>query len=141
MSMPVDLEPILRILAEERVEFIVIGGQAETFHGSARVTFDADLCHRRTKDNLERLAKALRRMDVHLRNAPPDLPFQLDAQSFALGDNFTFTTKYGDLDFLGHVEPVGGYEELLPNADVGEFEGVAIKVISLDDLIRIKQHI
>ena len=46
------------MLAEHGVEFIVVGGQAEALMGSARVTYDVDLCYRRTPQNLERLATA-----------------------------------------------------------------------------------
>ena len=51
-------ERIIESLDAEGVEFIVIGGQAEALYGSARVTFDTDLCYRRTAENLERLAEA-----------------------------------------------------------------------------------
>jgi len=43
--------------------------------GSARVTYDVDLCYRRTSDNLERLAAALRTLSLALRGAPLDLKF------------------------------------------------------------------
>ncbi len=55
------------MLAEHDVEFIVVGGQAETLMGSARVTYDVDLCYRRTPDNLERLAAALGSLSLTLR--------------------------------------------------------------------------
>jgi predicted nucleotidyltransferase len=123
------------------VEFLIVGGQAEQLFGSARVTYDVDLCYRRTRDNLERLARALNSLKPTLRGAPPDLPFRLDAQSLALGSNFTFDTIHGPLDLLGYLEPIGGYEEAVVNAVDMEFGPWTIKVLSLDDLIRIKQHI
>lgn len=83
------------------VEFLVIGGQAAVLHGSPIPTYDIDLCYRRTPENLERLAEALRELHPTLRGAPPDLPFRLDAQSLALGANFTFNTDEGPLDLLG----------------------------------------
>src|SRR3989442_755304 len=39
--------------------------------GSSRVTYDVDLCYRRTPDNLERLATALGTLSLTLRGAPP----------------------------------------------------------------------
>jgi hypothetical protein len=47
--------------------------------GSARVTYDVDLCYRRTPANLERLARALRTLSLTLRGAPADLKFRLAA--------------------------------------------------------------
>ncbi len=136
-----EFEQIVERLLAARVEFIVIGGQAEYLLGSARVTFDTDLCYRRTKENLERLACAIAELNPTLRGAPRDLPFQLDAKSFALGNNFTFDTSAGPLDLLGYVEPLGGYDEIMRNAETVNVGDLALKVISLEDLIRIKQHI
>ncbi len=136
------LEKIFELFTASAVEFIVIGGQAEIMQGSERgMTYDLDLCYRRTEENLDRLAKVLRELRPTLRGAPPGLPFQLDARSLALGSNFTFSTTAGDLDLLGFVEPIGTYDDLLKNAETMPFGEVTIKVASLDDLIRIKQHI
>ena len=134
-------EKIVELLTRHGVAFIVIGGQAETLYGSARVTFDTDLCYRRTQDNLRRLAGALKDLRPRLRGAPADLPFRLDAESLALGCNFTFATEAGDLDLLGYVEPIGGYEELVKNTEMIRIGDLDVPVISLDGLIRIKEHI
>src|SRR5438105_4341033 len=95
-----DLQKIAEILLLHGVEFIVIGGQAEALMGSPRVTYDVDLCYRRTEDNLVRLANALKEMNPSLRGAPPDLPFVIDARSLALGSNFTLNTSIVPLDLL-----------------------------------------
>jgi len=124
-----------------RVEFIVIGGQAEMLYGSARVTYDTDLCYRRTQENLRCLAEALRELKPALRGAPADLPFRIDAESLALGCNYTFSTTVGDLDLLGWVEPMGDYEQLAPRAETLRHGELTLRVISLEDLIRVKQHI
>jgi hypothetical protein len=46
------LERIAETMLRHDVEFIVIGGQAECLFGSPRLTFDVDLCYRRTPANL-----------------------------------------------------------------------------------------
>ena len=120
----------------------MVGGQAEALMGSARVTYDVDLCYRRTPDNLERLATALGTLKLTLRGAPPELKFRLDAQALALGQNYTFEVD-GEypLDFLGYLEPIGTYEDLLPRAEIVSIGGHATRVIGLDDLIRIKRYL
>jgi hypothetical protein len=136
-----ELEKFAEVLLRHKVEFVVVGGQAEILMGSPRVTYDTDLCYRRTKENLERLAAALVELKPTLRGAPADLPIKLDAAALALGSNYTFDTAFGPLDLLGWLEPVGTYDELAPNSEsyqVGKFE---LQTIGLDDLIRIKQHI
>ena len=42
---------------------------------------------------------------------------------------------------LGYLEPLGGYEELIERATTERVGNVDAKVIALDDLIRIKQHV
>lgn len=140
-STPSLLASVAEILSRHGVEFMVIGGQAETIFGSPRVTYDIDLCHRRTPENLKRLAEALREIKPTLRNAPPDLPFIIDERTLALGSNFTFSTPYGDLDFLGWVEPIGDYDSLITRAERHTFAGREYQVIALEDLIRVKEHI
>src|SRR3954466_14143768 len=93
-----DLRKFAEVLLRHGAEFIVIGGQAETLMGSPRVTYDVDLCYRRTKDNLERLAAALEELKPKLRGAPPDVPIIVDARALGLGNNYTFITPLGKLD-------------------------------------------
>jgi predicted nucleotidyltransferase len=139
---PSPLERFCALLADHGVEFIVVGGQAEALMGSARVTYDVDLCYRRTTENLERLAAALATLTLTLRGAPHDLKFTLDARALALGQNYTFEVdgEYA-LDFLGYLEPIGTYEDLLAHAETMPIGGHPVRVIGLDDLIRIKRHI
>src|SRR5581483_11959285 len=127
-------------LQRHGVEFLVIGGQAAALLGSPLPTFDVDLCYRRTAPNLERLATALKELHPSLRGAPADLPFVLDAQSLALGANYTFNTDYGPLDLLGWVEPFGTFESLLPGATVIAAGETKLLTIGLDELIVIKRH-
>lgn len=110
------LEQVAEVLVRHGVEFIVIGGQAETLFGSPRITYDIDLCYRRTRENLERLARALPEFQPKLRGVPPDLPCIIDARALALGNNYTFTTNIVDLDLLGHCEPIGDYDALAQRA-------------------------
>jgi hypothetical protein len=135
------LEHFTRVMGKHRVEFLVIGGQAEVLYGSSRVTFDVDFCYRRTSENLEKLAAALLELKPTLRGAPPDLPFRIDAQSLALGSNFTFSTAHGDLDLLGWVEPLGEYEAFASRASVVRLGEMDVRVIAIDDLITIKRHL
>lgn len=136
-----NLEKIAEILLRHKIEFFVVGGQAETLMGGSRVTFDVDLCYRRTSENLQRLADALKEIRPTLRGAPPDLPIVLDAAALALGNNYTFDTSFGQLDLLGWLEPIGAYENLALLSETYRVGGLSLRTIGLDDLIRIKQYI
>ena len=128
-------------LQRHRVEFIVLGGQAAALFGSPIPTYDVDLCYRRTPDNLRHLATALVELHPTLRGAPPDLPFRVDAESLALGANFTFNTDLGPLDLLGWVEPLGTYDDLVGRAERFQLGAIHLLVVSLDDLLTVKRHL
>lgn len=132
---------IVERLRDHGVEFMVVGGQAAVLLGSPLATFDVDLCYKRTRENIRRLAEALKELHPTLRGAPPDLPFRLDAESLALGSNFTFDTDEGPLDLLGHVEPFENYEALVPGSELLDAGGIELRVIGLEDLIAIKRHL
>ena len=131
------LEQFADVLDRHGVEFIVIGGAAENLMGSPRTTMDVDLCYRRTQANMRSLAGALRELKVSLRGAPADLPFLPDAKTLEAGLNFTFTCPLGDLDLLGEVVPIGGFDAVAKHAETYD----RFKTISLEDLIRVKEHI
>ncbi|MGB7804295.1 MAG: hypothetical protein WBM72_01710 [Actinomycetota bacterium] len=133
---------ILRRLRDEDVRFVVIGGFAGNLRGSADVTQDLDICYARDDDNLEHLAQALRTLNARLRVAieqDMDLPFQLDAATLRLGDSFTFITDLGDFDILATPSGTNGFDDLEGGATTIVLENIAVRVASLDDLIRMKR--
>jgi hypothetical protein len=136
---PPEISPLLESLHSHEVDFVVIGGLAGIAHGSAYPTYDLDIAYGRDAGNQQRLVDALGELDVTLRGAPPDLPFQLDVKSISNGANFTFETKYGSLDVLGHVAGVNSFEELRSAARLEQIGGVAVRVASIDHLIAMKR--
>ena len=119
-----DVEKLLKALHNEGVAFVIIGGAAAVLQGSAYVTADFDLCYSRTKENLEKLARALAPFHPLLRGAPPDLPFCLDVNALRSGLNFTLTSDLGDLDILGELTGLGGYQEALAFSEDMEIFGI-----------------
>lgn len=61
MNIHSDFEEFLRLLREESVEFVVVGGYAVAFHGYVRATNDMDLFFRNTAENIRRIRIALER--------------------------------------------------------------------------------
>ena len=129
----------LRTLTDHRVRFILIGGYAGALRGSPVITGDVDLCYARDDENLQRLAAALQALGAHLRGAPPDVAFQLDAATLRAGDHFTFTTTAGSLDCLGTPAGTQGFADLEASATDEDLGGLIVRVASLDDLIRMKR--
>jgi len=142
MSPPFDPAGAFRSLNRHEVRYVVIGGLASEFLGAAIGTNDIDICYERTAANMDRLAGALQELHATLRVAgvDEDLPFILDGRTLAAGDSFTFRSDAGDLDVLGTPSGTGGFRDLDAGAtsyDLGE--GLIVRVVSLDDLIRMKE--
>jgi hypothetical protein len=133
------LRPLLELLNRHHVDFLVIGGIAGIVHGSAHPTFDFDVVYARDEQNLERMAAALVELRVTLRGAPADLPFQIDARTLAAGCNFTFVSEYGSFDILGDAAGMRRYEAMLADSKKETVWGVPVRVVSIDDLIRMKR--
>lgn len=134
-----DFQRLLDSLMVNRVEFVIIGGVALVLHGSSRVTQDLDICYSRSPENLERLAAALAPFRPTLRGAPPGLPFTLDARSLQSGLNFTLSAEPGDIDILGEVPGVGGYDQVSVDAVPMEVYGHQVLVMSLTTLEQAKR--
>lgn len=142
--MPFDPLGALRVLNDHGVDYVVIGGFAAQLLGAPLTTQDLDVCYERSVENVERLASALRALDARLRVAraePGDeLPFLLDAKTLLAGDSFTFVTEAGALDVLGTPSGTRGFDDLVSAAtsiDLGD--GLVVRVVALDDLMRMKR--
>ena len=132
----------LRTFNQHRVRYVLIGGYASSVLGAPIVTNDLDVCYERTAENMTRLAEALEELQATLRVAgvDEDLPFILDGRTIAAGDSFTFNTDAGPIDVLGTPSGTGGFRDLDADAttyDLGE--ELLVRVVSLDDLIRMKE--
>ncbi|MEP6821770.1 MAG: hypothetical protein ABI946_05405 [Chthoniobacterales bacterium] len=137
--MTAHFDKLLPVLVRGGIEFILIGGVAAVVHGSARVTYDVDICYSRASENIAGLVHALEPHAPYLRGAPPGLPFHWDERTVVHGLNFTLTTELGDLDLMGEVIGGGGYADLLPHSIAIEAFGVEFRCIDLPTLIRLKR--
>jgi hypothetical protein len=102
----------IRSLSDAHVEFVVIGGLSATFHGSARVTYDLDVCYSRTSANLRRLATALAPYHPRPRGFPAGLPFVWDEATLRNSTVLTLQTDLGEIDLLAEVAGLGAFEEV-----------------------------
>lgn len=130
---------LLETLSKADVRFVVIGGVALVLRGSVRLTVDLDICYARDAANLDRLAAALAPHRPRLRGAPEELPFIWDAQTLRSGLNFTLKTDLGDIDVLGEVTGLGGYDAVAALASDQDVAGLRLAVLSLDGLERAKR--
>lgn len=137
--MPNFLEEIVVRLAQAQVEFVIVGGVSAVLQGSTITTRDLDICYRRTPDNIRRLVTALAPLQPRPRGFPPNLPFVFDERTVLLGSNFTLEIGPESLDLLGEMSVIGGYEQIIGQAEPATVAEVPVKLLSLGQLIITKE--
>lgn len=133
------ITPLLRRLAEAGVDFLVIGGVAVFLQGYPRFTKDLDIVYATNAANLERLGDLLVALGARLRGIEEEVPFVADARTLRRTSILTLETEIGSIDLL--VDPAGAdrYEAMRERADLVELDGVAFRIVSLDDLLAMKR--
>ena len=132
-------EDIVGRLVQHQVEFVVVGGMSGVLQGAPITTRDLDLCYRRSPENIRRLVTALQPLSPRPRGFPPELPFFFDERTIQLGSNFTLVVGLEDLDLLGDMGGLGGYEDVIDAVDEMEVAGFRLYVLSLEQLITTKR--
>jgi hypothetical protein len=133
---------ICTVLNEEGVAYVVIGGFAAVVHGSSLPTRDIDVVPSRRSDNLDRLGRALRRMNAMIRTDDDPVPAPLDGPFLAkMPLMLNLVTDFGEMDLtFSPSGGLGGFEEWDASAIVVEIaDGLPVHVASLDDVIASKQ--
>jgi len=129
----------VQALCDAEVEFVVIGGLSANLHGSARVTFDIDLCYSRGTSNLKRLAAALAPFHPRPQGFPAELPFVWDETTLRNTTVLTLQTDLGEIDLLAEVAGLGSWEDVKAGSIlVGAFDRT-FSILDLRSLIRAKR--
>jgi hypothetical protein len=128
-------ERIFAGLAEADVRYVGVGAFAAIAHGVVRATVDVDIIPDTDAQNLERLAKAIR----DLRGAPRGEPgTPVTAGLLARPANMRFDTDAGQIDVLGSEQYRRLFPDLYARSIVSEVDGVPVRIVSRNDLIRLK---
>lgn len=102
-------------LDENGVAYVIVGGAAAILHGSAYVTQDVDFSCKWSRDNLTRLAEALKGLNPRFRAEGvvegADIPGGITAAHLLSGVSFSFITDVGNLDFRKSVDGIGPIRE------------------------------
>jgi hypothetical protein len=129
----------LEVFCRHQVEFIVVGGVAAVLNGAPISTFDVDLVHARTPENLARVMGALEELDAQYRDqtgrrlAP--------AAGLLAGDgHHLLRTKFGPVDLLDVIGHGHAYESLFAESSARSLGAFSVRVLNLDALIRIKEE-
>lgn len=127
-------DPLLRLLSrfgEEGVEYVLVGGQAVRLNGFLRATEDVDVLVRPTRENGERVKRAL-----NFLSSARDLdPAWFEPQADEIENIRVADDVIVDLLFAANGET---YESVQPFVRVLTVEGVPIRVLNIDGLLRTK---
>lgn len=127
-------DPLLRLLArfgEEGVEYVLVGGQAVRLNGFLRTTEDIDVLIRPTRENGERVIRALSSLESSRDLDPAWFDPQPDeVENIRVADELIV-----DLLFAANGET---YESMRPYGREIVIDGVTIRVLNIDGLLRTK---
>jgi hypothetical protein len=126
-----DYKEMLRCLADEGVEFLLVGAYAMAAHGYPRATMDIDLWVMPSPDNAAAVLRALRRFGAPMQGLTVD-DFQRDETVFQIGvapRRIDIITGASGLEFGGAF--AHSTEVLV--------DGISVRIPSIDDLIRNKR--
>lgn len=130
-------DPLLRLLArfaEEGVEYVLVGGQAVRLNGFLRATEDIDVLIRPTRDNGERIKRALSFLDSSRELDPAWFePQHGEVENIRVADELMV-----DLLFAANGET---YESMQPFARVIVVDEVPLRVLNIDGLLRTKTSV
>ncbi|KAF0143719.1 MAG: hypothetical protein FD156_2454 [Nitrospirae bacterium] len=124
-----DTESLLRLLKENKVDFVVIGATAFPVHGYARTTLDIDIFVKPAQENAERVWKALKK-------------FGYDMTDITIEDLLTkklLIRQYAvETDIHPHVKGIS-FDEAWRNKVREKFGKTFVYFASLNDLIKMKK--
>lgn len=126
---------MLAALSEAQVEHVVVGGFALIAHGVVRSTLDLDLVPDPAEPNIARLVAAIGSLGG-FPHGERDTP--VTAGLLGRSFNMRFETDAGQMDVLLADQYRRLYPDLRRRAVTAEVEGLEIRVVSRNDLIRLK---
>jgi len=125
---------VLRLLErfrDEEVEYVLVGGQAVRLNGFLRATEDVDVLLKATRDNGERVKRAMSFLEASQEIDPAWFePQSGDVENIRVADDLTV-----DLLFAANGET---YESMQPFVRELLVLGVTVRVLNIDGLLRSK---
>jgi len=134
-----DLSALLKGLNEAGIEYIVVGGLAAVIQGAPVTTFDLDIVHRRTVENVQKLMKFLKSVDAIHRRPDDKIVHPNETDLIGTG-HLLLTTDLGPLDVLAMIEKEQGFDELMPATIEIDYKDHKTHVLSLETLVDLKRE-
>ncbi len=130
MNIQQDFKELLRLLEDNSVKYLIVGGYAVAFHGFPRLTKDIDFFFENTDENVEKVLTSLELFGFSRHD--------LDIASFTTpGNIITFGVEPVRVDFLNDISGVS-FQEAWENRIRGKYGDVAANFIGRSELIKNK---
>ena len=126
-----DLKDLFRLLNENNVEYVIVGGYAVAFHGFVRATKDIDVLFRNSPQNISCLMDAL--SDFGITKSDMDIgTFARTGQIVRLGTPPLM---------IELINAVGGvtFDEIWKNKVSGQYGDIHMYFLSREDLLKSKK--
>jgi hypothetical protein len=136
-----DFGAVLSELQTAGVEFLIVGGLAAVLNGAPVHTYDVDVVHHRTPENIDRLIPVLESLEAIYR-IQPERRLRPGKPALMSTGHQNLITKYGPLDVLGAIGEGLSYEDLLPRStEILIREHVHVRILDLEALIEVKEQL
>lgn len=122
------------------MDFIIVGGVSAVLNGAPVTTFDLDIVHARTPENISRLLAALNDLDACYR-ASGDRRLKPESEHLASPGHQLLMTRLGPLDLLGTIGTDYDYEYLSHHIVEYGISGLRLHVLDLETLIAVKEEV
>lgn len=129
-----DFRDFIGALNNQQVEYILVGGLSVYAHGYGRTTGDMDIWTNQTEDNYVKLSSAFQEFGM------PVFDMTLEAYLSADKDVFSFGRSPQKIEILTQVKGLV-FEQAYPSSEFREIEGVMLRLIGRDDLIKAKEAV
>jgi hypothetical protein len=126
IHLPPDFKDFLKLLNENQVEYLLIGGYAVGYYGYPRATADMDIWVAMSPENADRLVLVLKEFGF----ASPDLKSDLFLQADKIVRMGVPPVR---LEITTTISGVG-FDDCYQNREIGEIDGVQVNLISLPHL-------
>jgi hypothetical protein len=127
-----DFKDLLRIFAEEQVEYLVVGAYAVIHYTQPRYTKDIDLWIRPSKENAARVARAFYKFGVPLVEVTQD-DFAHEGLQYLIGRSPC------QIDFLTSLPGIPDFEAAWNERTTATSAGVPIHFLGKSHLVAAKQ--
>ena len=129
-----DFRDFITALNNQQVEYILVGGYSVILHGYSRTTGDLDIWVNKTKENYLKIAKTFLEFGMSLFDMTENNFLENPAHNV-----YTFGRPPVSIDIMTEVKGLI-FDAAFKEAEMVEIEGLQIRLIHYDDLIKSKKY-